>query len=365
MKYNIKIYGCQYNEWDGARLKYLLDSFGFIETSEKEAELIFVLSCSVRKSAVDRAMGKVHNFREEGKKVIVCGCVLEHDRQIYLNNDALLWDSNNLTKLKSILNLKEEIDQNKYNSGNATSNYLPIMTGCNNFCSYCAVPYTRGREKSRPVEEIAADFEKMVKRGAKEITLLGQNVNSFTNTRSLHFGRDDNGDGRDDNGDGRGDKKNDFAQLLEILNNIPGDFLICFTSNHPKDMNDEIIAAIRDLEKVKKEIHLPLQSGSNRILKLMNRPYTIEQYLALVEKIKKEILGVVLTTDTIVGFPGETEEDFQETVSVLKKVNFYQAFNNKYSPRSGTKAFELGDPVPWEEKDRRWRILNAIVNAKH
>ena len=152
--------------------------------------------------------------------------------------------------------------------------------------------------------------------------------------------------------------------MLETLNDISGDFVIRFTSNHPKDMTDEIIAAVRDLPKVKKEIHLPLQSGSNKILKAMNRPYTKEQYLTLVKKIKKQIPSVQILTDAIVGFPGETEKDFQETVEVYEKVGYFQSFTNKYSPRSGTAAFKLGDPIPWSEKRRRWKILNDIANKK-
>jgi len=311
---------------------------GLTPSSEKDADVVFILSCSVRKSAVDRVMSVAENNSD--KKVVVCGCVLENDMKKYEKKSILLWDINKPGDLINILGLPKQVGKSArqhISKIEFSSQYLPITIGCNNFCSYCAVPYVRGREKSRPFDDVVSDFKKMLKNGHKKITLLGQNVNSY------QFG---------------------FSKLLKTLNNVPGDFEISFTSNHPKDMTDDVIAAIRDLPKVKKEIHLPLQSGSNKILKAMNRPYTKEKYLKLVEKIKKEITGVRISTDSIIGFPGETEADFQETVDVYKKVGFFQAFNNKYSPRSGTAAFKLGDPIPWKEKERRWKILNEIANKK-
>ena len=331
MNYFLKVYGCQYNEWDGARLDHILEQLNLSPTSEKEADVIFILSCSVRKSAVDRAMSVAKNNAD--KKVILTGCILESDKIKYEKKNMILWDINRPEELNKILGIPKQI----YDGNNFKSSYLPIIIGCNNFCSYCAVPYVRGREKSKSFNEVVSDFKKMIKAGHKEITLLGQNVNSY---------------------------QYNFSKLLKTLNDVPGDFTIKFTSNHPKDMTDDIIAAIRDLPKVKKEIHLPFQSGSNKILKAMNRPYTKEQYLALVKKIKKEIPNIKITTDTIVGFPGETEKDFQETVGILNEVGFSQAFNNKYSPRVGTAAFKLGDPIPWEEKQRRWKILNNMANKK-
>lgn len=341
-KYFLKIYGCQYNEWDGARIDYLLQKVGLIPSSEKDADVVFLLSCSVRKSAVDRVMGLVKNNAD--KKVVVTGCILDNDKKKYKKKNVTLWDINKPEDLKDVLlgchpeRIEESGNFEKILAeGSVTSAYLPVILGCNNFCSYCAVPYTRGREQSRNFDEVVSDFKKMITKGHKEIMLLGQNVNSY---------------------------KHDFVKLLKTLNDIPGDFAIRFTSNHPKDMSDGIIAAVKKLPKVKKEMHLPLQSGSNNILKAMNRPYIIENYIKLVEKIKNEIPDIKLTTDIIVGFPGETEEYFQETVEVLKKIDFEAAYVNKYSPRSGTAAFKLGDPIPWEEKQRRWRILNDIANKK-
>jgi len=349
MKYFVKVYGCQYNVWDAARIDFMLKKIGLIPSSEKEAEIVFILSCSVRKSAVDRIMGMVKNWQD--KKVVITGCVLPNDKPKYLKKNVILWDNKKPEDLKDILlhchSEQSEESQNPsatlqddnfaklLEEGNSSSAYLPIMIGCNNFCSYCAVPYTRGREESRPFDEIVSDFKKMVEKGYKEIMLLGQNVNSY---------------------------KYDFALLLKALNDLPGNFIIRFTSNHPKDMTDDIIEAVKDLPKVKKEIHLPLQSGSNKILKAMNRPYTKEKYLDIIDKIKKEIPNIELLTDAIVGFPGETEEDFQETIEIFNGVGYHQAFVNKYSPRSGTAAFKLGDPIPWKEKERRWRILNEIAN---
>jgi tRNA-2-methylthio-N6-dimethylallyladenosine synthase len=254
--------------------------------------------------------------------------------------NVIFWDSGKPEELAEFLPIDKDETTNLaklMRDGNTASAYLPIMAGCNNFCTYCAVPFTRGREISRPFDEVVADFKALVKNGEKKITLLGQNVNSY---------------------------QNDFALLLKTLNKISGDFIIYFTSNHPKDISDEIIAAIAECDKVAKEIHLPVQSGSNRILKAMNRPYTREQYLDLVDKIRAKIPNVQITTDVIVGFPGEMEEDFCETVDVFRKVDYAVAYVNKYSPRAGTAAYKLGDPISWSEKQRRWRILDEIVRKK-
>lgn len=338
-KFFIKTYGCQYNEWDAARLAFALSKVGLSEAAETDADVIFVLNCSVRKTAVDRALGKMKNWQD--KKIILTGCILKNDMPRFANKKAHIWDGNDIERLRSILDLKVTDHEFELflSLGQKKTNCIPIMKGCNNFCAYCAVPYTRGREISRSIEEILEDVKKTVRAGNTKIWLLGQNVNSYTDSR-----------------------KNNFAALLTQVNNIPGDFTIYFTSNHPKDMTDEIINAIADLPKVAKLIHLPIQSGSDKILKAMNRPYTKKQYLDLVDKIKKRIPSVQLTTDSIIGFPGESAEDFQETVEVFKKVNFSQAFNNKYSPREGTAAWNLGDPIPWEEKQRRWQVLNDLTN---
>jgi tRNA-2-methylthio-N6-dimethylallyladenosine synthase len=335
----IKSFGCQYNEWDGSRLAFILTSSGFVESTQNNAEIVFLLNCSVRKTGVDRAMSFTKNFIKAGKKVFVSGCILDRDKKIFKEKGATIWNMEDINELMGYLGIEKDENILKYilSSSQKSTNLIPIMKGCNNFCSYCAVPYTRGREISRPIEKILEDIEKVIDAGHKEIWLLGQNVNSY------EFG---------------------FAKLLKVVNEIEGDFSIRFTSNHPKDMSDEIIKAVANLQKVAKEIHLPIQSGSNKVLRGMNRPYTREKYLGVIEKIVKTVPNVKITTDIIVGFPSETEEDFQETVSLLKSINFSQAYINKYSPREGTAAFKLGDPVPWKEKERRWRILNEIVNLK-
>lgn len=346
----IKVYGCQYNEWDATRLAFALSRLGLKEVDEKEAEIIFAMNCSVRKTGVDRAMGKIKNW--QGKKIIIAGCILPTDAPKFVTKSAILWNGENFGELARILDLKitdTELSE-IFREGQKKSNYIPITKGCNNFCSYCAVPYTRGREISRSMADILEDVKKVIREGYKDIWLLGQNVNSYIEekkeVRSKNIG------------------KTDFSILLEKINDLDGEFLIYFTSNHPKDMSDDIIKTIAGCDKVAKIIHLPLQSGSNKILKAMNRPYTKEQYLKLVDKIKLQIPGVKITSDTIIGFPGETEEDFQETINVLKEVKYFQVFNNKYSPREGTAAFKFGDPITWAEKERRWRILNDIANAK-
>lgn len=336
-KFYIRSFGCQYNEWDAARLAFVLKNMGLAESDKTEADVVFLLNCSVRKTGVDRVMSFVKNYIKASKKVVVSGCILKNDSKIFKDKGATLWGGEDFDRLKSILNIKPEL---RTPNSQLQTNLVPIMKGCNNFCSYCAVPYTRGREISRSAEDIVTDVKKVIESGNNEVILLGQNVNSYD---SEQVG---------------------FATLLRIINDIPGDFVIKFTSNHPKDMSEDIIEAIANLPKVAKEIHLPLQSGSNKILKMMNRPYTREQYIELVDKIIAQIPDVKISTDTIVGFPGETEEDFQQTVEIFEKVKFYQAFNNKYSPRSGTKAFPLGDPISWEEKQRRWRILNDLSYKK-
>ena len=208
------------------------------------------------------------------------------------------------------------------------------MTGCNNFCSYCAVPYTRGREKSRPANEIIKEVKKLIKNGYKEITLLGQNVNSY------EFG---------------------FPKLLQIISNIPGDFQIKFMTSHPKDMSDQLIKTIAENKKISKEIHLPVQSGDNTILKKMNRDYTIGHYKKLIKKIRKAIPKAIISTDIIVGFPGETKKQFENTVKLVKEMNFKQIYTARYSPRLGTKAAKLENDVPDNEKIKRKRIILDLI----
>jgi len=363
MKFFIKFFGCQYNEWDAVRLSSILKSLGLGETNKDDADFIFLLNCSVRKSAVDRTFGLVKNFLAQNKKVVITGCILKDDQRKFEKKGCLIWDGVDFEKLSKLLKINYDSRSTLYSL--PSTNLVPIMKGCNNFCSYCAVPYTRGREVSRLMKEILDDIEKIIETGQKEIILLGQNVNSYKDPASVVISNDSEKSheiSRLDKSMARNDKvKNNFATLLQKINNLPGEFIVKFTSNHPKDMSDDIIEAIATLPKVAKEIHLPLQSGSNIVLRSMNRPYTIEQYLKLVSDLKFKIKNLKLSTDVIVGFPTETEADFQKTVAIFKKIKFAQAYINKYSPRSGTAAFGLGDPIPWVEKDRRWRILNELI----
>ena len=343
-KFHVWMIGCQYNEHDAIRVSHMLKKLGFSESSAEEADFIIILACSVRQTAIDRIFGKLKHWPD--KRVIITACVLPADRKRFAQRGVLFWDIQKPKELAKILEIKKTAQIKKFiEEGNNLSNYVPIMIGCNNFCTYCAVPYTRGREVSVPFNIIINQVKILITNKVREITLLGQNVNSY---------------------------KYGFAKLLKTINNLPGSFLISFTSNHPKDMTDDIIEAVATLPKIKKEIHLPLQSGSNKILKLMNRPYTAEEYLRLVESIK--LVGspkakgwrgqderIKITTDVIVGLPGETEEDFQKTVEVFKKIKFSLAYINKYSPRSGTAAYKLGDPISWAEKQRRWHELNSLI----
>ena len=216
--------------------------------------------------------------------------------------------------------------------------YVPIMTGCNNFCSYCVVPYTRGREKSRPVDEILDEITNLVKNGYKEIILLGQNVNSY-----------------------KPDGNTDFPKLLRLINNVPGDFWIRFLTSHPKDISEELIKTVAQCKKCTEHIHLALQSGDDEILEKMNRKYSAKHFLALTKMIRKNILNVSITTDIIIGFPGETEKQFQNTSKIMKEVKFDMVYINKYSPRTGTVSAKMNDDVSWKEKKRREDVLNTIL----
>lgn len=340
----------------------MLDRSGFDKTDLDSAELVFIVACAVRQTAVDRIFGKLRNWKD--KKIIITSCVLPPDKKKFAEKGALYWDYNKPEDLSEILSLDSRKAKILLAQGRMMSLYVPIMTGCNNFCSYCAVPYTKGREASRPMPDIIADVKNIISKKdfikGSEIMLLGQNVNSYKMPPPPAV-LDASPSVIPESKAQRSEC--DFTRLLEALDSISGNFTISFTSNHPKDITQDIIEAVSSLKKIKKEIHLPVQSGSNRILKLMNRPYTKERYLEIAQSIRTIDKEIMLTTDVIVGFPGETEEDFEQTVDVFKKVNFSKAYVNKYSPRAGTAAYKLGDPIPWSEKQRRWRILDKLANA--
>jgi len=318
------------------------------------ADLVILNVCSVRQSAMDRVYAKITQIRKRKRspdesqdknktkiptvvgtpKIVLTGCLLEKDKQKLKDQVDEIWD------------IADFSHKPKYQSKCLA--YVPIMTGCNNFCSFCVVPYTRGREKSRPAQEIIKEVKNLVKRGYKEIILLGQNVNSYQGLSLETPPRTVLG----------------FPKLLKILNNIPGHFQIHFLTNHPKDISDELIETVAQSEKVVKEIHLPVQSGDDEILKKMNRGYTAKDYKNLVKKIRQKIPGVKISTDVIVGFPGETEKQFQKTVKLFQEIKFDQAYIARYSPRLGTVAAKLKDDVSSQEKKKREKILEGFLKNK-
>lgn len=360
MKYFIKVYGCQMNLSDAERAAAVLEKAGWEKTAqENEADLALFLACSVRSAAVNRLYGWGKKFKAYRKKnpnfrAVLSGCVTQTDqprlRQVF---DEII-DIKMIDTLPQILSLfKEKKDNAAKLAKEATdyfaivpkhtspfTAYVPIMTGCDNFCSYCIVPYTRGRETSRAAEEILQEITVLLKKGYKEIVLLGQNVNSYKSADST-----------------------DFPKLLRQINNLPGDFWVSFLTSHPKDMSDELIKTVANGKHLTPLIHLALQSGSNRVLESMNRKYTAEHFLSLVKKIRQAIRPVTLTTDVIIGFPGETEEDLAATAQVMREAQFDMAYLNKYSPRHGTVSAQLPDSISWEEKKRRENVLNEILRA--
>ncbi|MBL7155447.1 MAG: MiaB/RimO family radical SAM methylthiotransferase [Candidatus Portnoybacteria bacterium] len=328
MKYYIITYGCQMNKSDSERMAAQLEEKGYqLAQQVKEADLVVLNVCSVRQSAINRVYSKVKQLNNQ--KIILTGCILEKDRKQLKNQVDQIWP---------IVDLETKP---KYQS--RCQVFVPIMTGCNNFCSFCVVPYTRGQEYSRPAQEIIKEIKGLVKKGYKEITLLGQNVNSYSNEQRTMNNEQY--------------KKVDFPKLLKLINDIPDDFQIKFLTSHPKDMSDELIKVISQGKKISKEIHLPVQSGDNQILKKMNRGYTISHYKNLIKKIQRSIPQAKISTDIIVGFPSETKKQFQKTVNLVKEIGFKQAYVSAYSPRTGTTAAKLKDNVPSDEKKKRKRIL--------
>lgn len=333
------------NRSDSERISSVLQGAGHkpVQTI-KEADLIIVNMCSVRQSAVDRVYGLVPKLKN--KQSLLTGCILEKDKRKLSKNFDFVLDIMSLPKWpeiiegKKIVSGKDLIKVSNYLDikpcyDNQFSANIPIMTGCNNFCSFCVVPHTRGREVSRPVKDILSEIRELAEKGYKEIWLLGQNVNSYS--------------------------KIPFSELLKKVNKITGDFWIRFTSSNPKDFSSDIVKAIKELEKVTEYLNLPAQSGDNEILKKMNRPYTIEKYKEIIRKIRKEIPDITLSTDIIVGFPGETKEQFNNTVKLLKEVEYDMVYIAKYSPRPQTAAFKMEDNVPQKEKDRREKFLTNIL----
>lgn len=377
LKYNILTMGCQLNENDSEKLCGMLENMGYVQTENYEnADLALFNTCCVRENAEDKLFGKLGELKrlKEEKNIIVAigGCMMQEKhitdkiKQSYPFVDIIFGTHTlqkfpqdlykTLTKrekIKDIIDVDGEIYEGlpiKRESKIKAS--VTIMNGCNNFCSYCIVPYVRGRERSRNPQDIIEEVNKLAKEGYKEITLLGQNVNSYLRSEKTGIRKVDI---KEYNG------VDSFAKLLREINKIEGIERIKFISPHPKDFTDDVIEAIRDCNKVCKLIHLPLQSGSTNILNVMNRKYTKEQYLNLVEKMKKEIPELTLSTDIIVGFPGETEEDFEDTLDVVRKVNFEQVYMFIYSRRVGTPGDKMENQIPDEIKHKRFDKLKKLV----
>jgi len=347
MKYWIITFGCQMNWSDSERIASILEKIDYKPASNiNGADLIVVNMCSVRQSAVDRVFGLFPKFKKirerKNLKTILTGCILEKDRKKLEKGFDELLNIKEIPKLPQILKNSANFNIKDYlkidpKFSDKFSALVPIMTGCNNFCAYCAVPYTRGREASRSADEIICEIKNLAQKGFKEFWLLGENVNSYK------------------------DGKIDFPKLIKKINELPGNFWLRFTSPHPKDFSDKLIDVIASCEKITEYINLPVQAGDDTVLKNMNRPYTIDHYKKLVKKIRKRIPDVCLSTDVIVGFPGETKEQFENTVRLFEEIEYDMAYIAKYSERPGTAAAEMEDDVKNKEKTRRERVLTSVL----
>lgn len=360
-----KTFGCQQNENDTERINGMLSDMGFVFTdSPDEADFILFNTCAVRDHAEQKVYGTVGSLaslkRQKPDMVIsLCGCMMQQTtvsdeiRKKYRHVD-LLFGPHALYRFPEnfykVLTQKERIFDNAPSDGNIveglpalrsdkTRAWVSIMSGCNNFCTYCIVPHVRGRERSRNPELVLKEVRELIRQGYKEITLLGQNVNSYCNDLEIDY---------------------DFSDLLKEIDKIDGDYTIRFMTSHPKDASKKLIDTISESSHISKHIHLPFQSGSNRILKQMNRKYTREDYLNLISYAKSRIPNVVFTSDVIVGFPGETEEDFQNTMSLIREVGFDGLFTFIFSPRNGTPAATMEDQIPNDVKSERYRRLSAL-----
>lgn len=330
-KYFLITFGCQMNKSDSERIAVGLEEKGYKATLNiNNADLILVNMCSVRQSAVDRVYGLVPKFQElktkkPKLKTILTGCILKKDKK----------------KLKQNF---EIIGKEKYlecqSAKKKTIALVPISNGCNNFCSYCVVPYTRGRLVCLDHKKIMKEVQKAIRNGAKEIWLLGQNVNDYVSPS---------------------DQSVKFPDLVKKINEIPGNFQFFFTSPHPKNFSDELINLLAESEKFSRYLNLPVQSGDNTILKKMNRNYTAKQYRELVKKIRDKMPDINLSTDVIVGFPGETKKQFENTAKLFKDIKFNIAYIAKYSPRPNTASVKLKDNIPRAEKKRREKVLANLL----
>ena len=365
LTYCVTTFGCQMNARDSEKLTGILEEIGYVAAEDEKADFVIYNTCTVRENANLRVYGRLgvlHGYKKKNPNMTIalCGCMMQEPEVLEKLKKSsrfvdIIFGTHNIFKFAELIvrNFEEKgmvIDiwkdtqeivedlpiERKYSFKSGVN----IMFGCNNFCSYCIVPYVRGRERSRNPEDIIAEIKKLVADGVVEVMLLGQNVNSYGKNLENPM---------------------TFAQLLQEIEKIEGLERIRFMTSHPKDLSDELIEVMANSKKICKHLHLPLQSGSSQILKVMNRRYDKEKYLALVEKIKKAIPDIGLTTDIIVGFPGETEEDFLETMDVVKKVRYDSAFTFIYSKRTGTPAAAMENQIPEDiVKDRFDRLLKEV-----
>lgn len=361
-----RTYGCQMNEHDTEHVEFTLENLNFEKSKTDTADLIFINTCAIRQSAADKAygfIGSLKTLKEENPDIIliVSGCLpeLEDDLDKLVNSykhiDVLMGTSSYSYLAKYIYDC---LDSNKtivggddqYNIDNSNINYnrlykhksfVNIAYGCNNFCSYCIVPYTRGREDSRPIEDIYNQIKNLVDDGVKEVTLLGQNVNSYGKTLR---------------------PQKTFTDLLEKINTIEGLERIRFMTSHPKDISKDLIGSFKRPDKLSNHLHLPIQAGSDKVLREMNRGYKADDYLKIIENVRSVSPDISLSTDIMVGFPGETEEDFQQTLEIVEKVSYDFVFTFLYSPREGTKASLREDQIDQEIKTQRFNRLVDLIN---
>ena len=365
--YYVETFGCQMNVRDSETIRGILDRIGYRESDDKEhADFILFNTCCVREHAEKRLMGNIgalRELKEENPSIIiaVCGCMMQQKdvaKKILrrFQHVSLVFGPNVIFRLPEMLAsvlegsriavtseenfaIAENLPQLRDNPRSA---FVNITYGCNNYCTYCIVPYVRGPERSRDMQDILREMKALTDSGVTEITLLGQNVNSY----------------------GKDLPDASFAQLLCAANNVPGLKRLRFMTSHPKDLSDDVIRAIAENDHVCHHVHLPVQSGSNAVLKRMNRKYTREQYLEIVNKLREAVPDIEFTTDIIVGFPGETDEQFHETLSLVDEVGFAAAFTFVYSPRAGTPAAKMSDQIPEQVKKQRLQELNALQAKK-
>ena len=365
-KYYIKTYGCQMNVHDSEEIKSLIENLGYTETDNyEESDLIILNTCAIRENAHDKVfgfLGRCKHLKKTNKNLIIglCGCMAQEESVVseirekhpYIDIVFGTHNMNELPKMLAEFTGKQDIEiyskegdviefGNLYKRDSKISAWVNIMYGCDKFCTYCIVPYTRGKQRSRKSEDILKEVKELKQQGYKEITLLGQNVNAY---------------GKDL------DNEIEFSKLLEQVSDI-GIERIRFVTSHPWDFTDSMIDVIAARDNIMPYIHLPLQSGSDRILKLMGRRYTKEEYLTLFNKIRTKVKNASITTDIIVGFPGETEEDFKETLDVVDKCHYDGAFTFIFSPREGTPASKMADETPLSEKEERLQRLNEKINT--